>query len=166
MRGSSLKQREEREEPADPVVDTSVLFLEHMCVSDKGLSLTILGRERKSSVCRNATMWHTRITGLRRRKFVEARESARFMEHEITFQEVTGGGSSDVKSIEIKHLARSCVEYEREDVRFADRSIRAPACRYAPGNKSAKLLGETFIRNAIRETRNYLLFLIVNRTNF
>lgn len=54
------------------------------------------------------------------------------MGHEITFQEVIGGGSSDVKPIEINVVggaARARVEYERGDV---EASIdRAPACRYA-----------------------------------
>lgn len=54
------------------------------------------------------------------------------MGHEITFQEVIGGGSSDVKPIEINVVdgaARARVEYERGDVESP--IDRAPACRYA-----------------------------------
>lgn len=71
------------------------------------------------------------------------------MGHEITFQEVTGGGSSDVKSIEINivgGVARARVEYEREDVESPRTPIdRAPACRYARGNKSAQNYFERFL---------------------
>lgn len=55
------------------------------------------------------------------------------MGHEITFQEVIGGGSSDVKPIEINvAAARDRMEYERGGRRGPRMPIdRAPARRYA-----------------------------------
>jgi len=60
----------------------------------------------------------------------------RFMGHEITFQEVIGGGSSDVKPIEINvAAARARIEYERGGRQVAAHQERkidcAPARRYA-----------------------------------
>jgi len=58
------------------------------------------------------------------------------MGHEITFQEVIGGGSSDVKPIEINvAAARARIEYERGGRQVAAHQERkidcAPARRYA-----------------------------------
>lgn len=76
------------------------------------------------------------------------------MGHEITFQEVIGGGSSDVKPIEINVVATACarMEYERGGRRVTAhqecRSIdHAPARRYARWNKSCEIaLGIFFTR--------------------
>lgn len=67
------------------------------------------------------------------------------MGHEITFQEVIGGGSSDVKPIEINvAAARARVEYKRGGRQVAAHQERrsidcAPACRYARRNKSREI---------------------------
>lgn len=78
------------------------------------------------------------------------------MGHEITFQEVIGGGSSDVKPIEINVVATACarMEYERGGRRVAvhqeRRSIdRAPARRYAR-NKSREIALGIFYEKMLR----------------
>lgn len=81
------------------------------------------------------------------------------MGHEITFQEVIGGGSSDVKPIEINvAAARVRMEYERGRRRLVAyqerRSIdRAPARRYAPWNKSREIALKIFFswKNVTRD---------------